>query len=69
MEPDRKIKFWKDHRIINEHGLVVCEERERLFENAECAFLLEDLLRVYQQEQGVPLHYMHYLVNKSSEEN
>lgn len=49
MEPDRKIKFWKDHRIINEHGLVVCEERERLFENAECAFLLEDLLRVYQQ--------------------
>lgn len=50
--------LWKNQRLIDEHGLVVCEDRERLFDNLEAATLFEGLLKTYQ-EKGLGLHYLY----------
>lgn len=60
-------QLWKNQRIIDHHGLIVPEDRERLFENTECNNLLEDSLTIYQAKGLLPSHYMHYNMTSSSE--
>lgn len=52
-------KLWKNQRIIDSDGLVVCEDRERLFDNFECVTHFEDLLKVYQSKDLIS-HYLYY---------
>ena len=50
--------LWKNQRLIDENGLVICEDRERLFDNHEAAMLFESLLKIYQ-EKGLGFHYLY----------